>query len=79
MYDPAVAAALILYAAGAAVALWRTDAEWPIRIGLAALWPLGPLAFVVTVSILLAASLVAFPLVGGAVVAVATVLWWVFR
>ena len=70
----------IIYAAGALVAVWRTDAAWPTRLALAILWPLGPLAFLVTVSILLAASLLAFPLVSGAIAAaVAGVVWWLTR
>ena len=69
-----------LYAAGAIVAIWRTDAAWPTRLALAALWPVGPLAFLVTVSILLAASLIAFPVVAGAIgVVVAAALWWLMR
>jgi hypothetical protein len=67
----------VVYAVGALIAIWRTDASWPTRIALALLWPLGPLAFVVTVAILLGASLVAFPLVAGLVaVAGAAILWW---
>ena len=70
----------IIYAAGALVAIWRTDAAWPTRLALAILWPLGPLAFLVTVSILLAASLLAFPLVTGLIAAAAAaVVWWLSR
>jgi hypothetical protein len=69
-----------IYAAGALVALWRTDAAWPTRVAVAALWPLGPLAFLVTVAILLGASLIAFPMVAGAIaVASAAVAWWYFH
>jgi hypothetical protein len=69
-----------LYAAGAIVAIWRTDAAWPTRLAVAVLWPVGPLAFLVTVSILLAASLIAFPAVAGALAVVtAMVLWWFLR
>ena len=69
-----------VYAVGALVALWRTDANWPTRIALAALWPLGPLAFLVTVTILLGASLIAFPAIAGIVaVLVAAVMWWLLR
>ena len=69
-----------IYAAGVVIALWRTDAAWPTRVAIAALWPLGPLAFVVTVAILLAASLIAFPLVaGGIAVAGALAAWWLTR
>ena len=64
-----------IYAAGALIALWRTDANWPTRMAVALLWPLGPLAFVVTVAILVAASLIAFPLVAG-VIAVGVAVWW---
>jgi hypothetical protein len=43
----------------------------------AALWPLGPLAFVVTVAILLGASLIAFPWIAALVAATAAAaLWW---
>lgn len=67
-----------VYAAGAVVALWRTDAGWPTRIALALLWPLGPLAFLITVAILLGASLIAFPVVAGGVAALAVAAWWIF-
>jgi hypothetical protein len=52
--------ALWIYGVGVAVGLWRTDARWPTRVLLAVLWPIGPVAFVVTVAILLAATPVAF-------------------
>jgi hypothetical protein len=66
-----------IYAAGALLALWRTDAGWPTRIAVAVLWPLGPVAFLVTVAILLGASLIAFPVVAGLVAAVVAVgVWW---
>jgi hypothetical protein len=68
-----------VYAAGALVALWRTDAGWPTRIALALLWPIGPLAFLVTVAILVGASLIAFPLVAGIVVVGAAAVWWLIR
>ncbi len=51
---------LAIYLAGVAVGLWRTDAPLPTRVALAALWPIGPLAFVIVVAILLAASPLAF-------------------
>ena len=52
------------------------DARPPARVGLALLWPLGPLAFVVTVTILLAASLIAYPAFGAAVLIGAGLAWW---
>ena len=66
-----------IYIVGALLAVWRTDARWPTRVALAALWPVGPIAFVVTVTILLAASLIAFPLVAGTIALTsAAALWW---
>jgi hypothetical protein len=52
--------ALWIYLVGVAVGLWRTDARWHTRLLLAVLWPIGPVAFVVTVAILLAATPIAF-------------------
>ena len=69
-------AALAVYGVGVLIALWRTDASWPIRVALALLWPLGPIAFIVTVSILVAASLIAFPMIGAAVLALGGIAWW---
>jgi hypothetical protein len=52
--------ALAIYLAGVAIGLWRTDAPLPTRLLLAVLWPIGPLAFVVVVAILLASAPIAF-------------------
>lgn len=68
---------LLLYAAGVAVALWRTDGPAGVRFILAALWPLGPLAFGLTVALLIAASFIAFPAMG-VVAAGGALAWWVF-
>ena len=55
---------LLIYAVGAVVALLEVDAPlWP-RLGLAVLWPLGPMAFVITITILLLAIPIAFPVAG---------------
>jgi len=51
---------IVIYLAGALIALWRTDAGPFERLLLAVLWPIGPLAFIVTVALLLAASPLAF-------------------
>lgn len=51
---------LAAYVAGALIALWRSDARPLERIALAALWPIGPLAFIVTVLVLVLASPLAF-------------------
>ena len=47
------------------------------RIGLALLWPLGPLAFVLTIAILLTAALIAYPVLGAAALIAAGLGWWV--
>ena len=54
----------IVYLAGLVIGLLGSDAPPRTRVTLAALWPVGVAAFAVTVAILLAASLVAFPIVG---------------
>ena len=53
-----------IYAVGAVVALLVIDAPGWQRLGLALLWPLGPIAFVITISILLLALPIAFPVAG---------------
>jgi len=65
----------ILYAVGVVWALIRTNARLAERIVLSLLWPLGPLAFVVTIAILLAASVIAYPVVMIPAVIVLAVLW----
>ena len=52
--------ALAIYLTGVAIGLWRTDGSWQTRVLLAVLWPIGPLAFVIVVAILLAAAPIAF-------------------
>ena len=67
---------LLAYLAGVAAALVFTDARLVLRLVLAVLWPVGPIAFAATVSLLLAASLIAFPAVA-LVAGAAGLLWWV--
>jgi len=43
-----------------AVGLWRTDGPPATKLALGLLWPLGPLAFIVTVGGLVMASVIAF-------------------
>jgi hypothetical protein len=68
---------LLLYGIGVLIGLVAIDARPAARVGLALVWPIGPAAFVVTLAVLLAASLIAFPIVGAVVLAVA-LLWVVF-
>jgi hypothetical protein len=68
----------VLYIAGFAIALFRADAPVGQRLVMALLWPLGPLAFLFTVSALTAAAMIVFPIFGALVVA-AGALGWFFR
>jgi len=68
----------LIYVAGVVWGLLVIDAHASVRIGLAVLWPLGPAAFVVTLTALLAASLIAFPIFGAAVLALAAIATWVY-
>jgi len=74
---PVVAAITTLYIVGVVWALVRTNARPAERLVLSVLWPLGPLAFLVTLAILLAASVIAYPLVMvPAALVVLAVVWW---
>jgi hypothetical protein len=55
-----VRALLTIYSIGVLVGLWRTDGSPATKLTMALLWPIGPLAFVVTISGLLVASVIAF-------------------
>ena len=49
----------VIYAAGVVWGLVATDARPAARLGLALLWPIGPIAFIVTVLFLLMVAPVA--------------------
>jgi hypothetical protein len=51
---------LTIYAAGVVVGLWRTDGPLTTKITLAFSWPLGPLAFLITIGGLVVAAAIAF-------------------
>lgn len=74
-YDFPVAIAIV-YVAGVVWAWLRTDARPGERLVLSLLWPLGPLAFLVTLALLLAAPVMAYPLVMVPALAALAVLWW---
>ena len=67
-----------IYVAGVVWGLLMIDARPITKMVLAMLWPLGPIAFAVTITILLAASLIAFPAFGAAVLIGAAAVWWVW-
>lgn len=53
----------LVYLVGVGIALSVMRDPWPARLATALLWPLGPAAFVVVVTILLLAATVLWPLV----------------
>jgi hypothetical protein len=55
-----VSALTTVYGAGVLVGLVMGDARPAARVGLALAWPVGPIAFIVTVAMLLAATPIAF-------------------
>ena len=65
----------MIYAVGVVIGLVATDARPLARMCLALLWPVGVLAFVVTIGGLLAVSTVLFPLFGISLAVVALAAW----
>jgi hypothetical protein len=55
-----VRALLTIYLMGVLVGLWRTDGSPATKLTMALLWPIGPLAFLVTISGLVVAAAIAF-------------------
>jgi ABC-type long-subunit fatty acid transport system fused permease/ATPase subunit len=68
-----------IYLAGVLVGLVATQGGAATRVGLALLWPLGPLAFVITVAGLLVVAAIAFPMFGVILAATVGVGWWWLR
>jgi hypothetical protein len=69
----------IVYVVGVMIGLLVTDGGLAARIGLAVAWPLGPLAFLVTVAGLLVVAAIAFPVFGVALAAAIAAAWWALR
>jgi hypothetical protein len=67
---------VLVYAAGVLVGLWRVDGSPAARVAVALLWPIGLVAAVVTIALLVLAAMVLFPLVGVAAVLIAALGWW---
>jgi hypothetical protein len=66
----------VVYLIGLVIGLVVTDAALPTKVLVAATWPLGLVAFVVTITGLLIVAMIAFPLVGvGIAACVAALLW----
>ncbi len=67
-----------VYVCGVLCGLLVTDARPAERLALALLWPIGPLAFMVTVTLLLAALPIAFPIIGIPLWLAVGSLWWLY-
>ena len=67
---------MLVYAAGVLAGLALGQGRLPVRVGLALAWPLGPLAFVVTVTMLLAVAAIAFPAFGLMLALAGAIGWW---
>lgn len=67
---------MLVYAAGVAIGLWRTDGSIAARVAVALLWPLGLAAAAITVTALVLAAMVLFPMIGAAILVIAGVSWW---
>ena len=67
---------LWLYAIGVGLGLAVMRDPWPSRLATALVWPLGPMAFVVVATLLVAVAALLWPLVMLGAAAVAAVLIW---
>jgi hypothetical protein len=68
-----------IYVVGVLVGLFATQGGVATRLGLALLWPLGPLAFIITVAGLLVVGAIAFPWFGAIVAVGIVAAWWMLR
>ena len=68
-----------VYLVGVVVGLLATQGGPGTRLLLAVLWPLGPLAFLITVGGLLIVAAIAFPVFGVILAGVAAAAWWLWR
>ena len=67
---------LAIYLAGVVIGMAVMGDRWPARLGLALVWPLGPIAFLVVVAILLVAAAILWPVpILGATALVGVVAW----
>jgi hypothetical protein len=68
-----------IYMLGVIVGLIATQGGVATRLMLALLWPLGPLAFIITVAGLLIVAAIAFPMFGVILAAAIATGWWILR
>ena len=72
MFTPTL---VIIYVVGVIVGLLRVDGKPAAKLAVALLWPLGVAAGMITLSVLLLAAMVLFPMLGLIVVAGIAVAW----
>jgi hypothetical protein len=70
---------LAVYFVGVVVGLIATQGGPGTRLLLAVLWPMGPLAFLITVGGLLVVAAIAFPVFGVLLAAGLATAWWLLR
>ncbi|PYR66622.1 MAG: hypothetical protein DMF87_04355 [Acidobacteria bacterium] len=68
-----------IYMLGVIVGLIATQGGVATRLVMALLWPLGPLAFIITVAGLLIVAAIAFPMFGAILAGVVAAGWWLLR
>jgi hypothetical protein len=68
-----------IYILGVIVGVIATQGGVATRLVLALLWPLGPLAFIITVAGLLVVAAIAFPAFGVILAAGIGAAWWLLR
>jgi hypothetical protein len=66
----------VVYVLGVAIGVMVMRDPWPARIGTALVWPLGPIAFVLVVSLLLVVAAILWPLLMLAAAALGAGLVW---
>ena len=76
--DPVTFAILAIYLAGVLIGIAVIRDRWPARLGLALVWPLGPIAFFVVVAVLLVAAAILWPIaILGATALVGVAAWFI--
>ena len=65
-----------VYLLGVVTALAVMRDRWPVRLGTALVWPLGPAAFAVVVTVLLVSSVILWPLLMLPIAALGALTWW---
>jgi len=68
-----------VYLVGVVVGLIASQGGTGTRLLLGLLWPLGPLAFIITVTGLLLVAAIAFPVFGVILAAAVATAWWALR